>query len=246
MSSHDTTLLPSGTTIEYALSRPPVSASSVSSVEGDSEPAESKLAICLHPWSRLGGRMDDPILHILVGPLLERGYHVLRYNSRGVGRSSGWASLTGSREAQDLKEVVQWALSVVPAVVSLVVMGYSYGSLIASVLPVLPNVKTSHVLLSYPLGPRHWLTAFRGKAYTSALQALIQDPHSNVLILFGDDDEFTDSESYETWSKSLLEVSGANGVERRLKVVKIDGATHFWREGDAARRLMDIVEKWLP
>jgi hypothetical protein len=37
-------------------------------------------------------------------------YHVLRYNSRGVGRSTGWPSLTGFNEGTDLVALVQWAL----------------------------------------------------------------------------------------------------------------------------------------
>lgn len=59
---------------------------------------------------------------MLMGPLQERGYHVLRYNSRGVGKSSGWPSLTGMREVQDLKELIQWALAYISSVVSVVVI----------------------------------------------------------------------------------------------------------------------------
>jgi uncharacterized protein len=35
---------------------------------------------------------------------------VLRFNSRGVGSSSGWASFTGYREAEDLQELVQYVM----------------------------------------------------------------------------------------------------------------------------------------
>lgn len=48
--SRDTVQLPSGTKLEYILSHPPL----------DGTETESKLAVCLHPWSWLGGRMDDP------------------------------------------------------------------------------------------------------------------------------------------------------------------------------------------
>lgn len=37
-------------------------------------------------------------------------FHVLRYNARGVGRSSGWKSFTGLQEGEDLRELVQYAL----------------------------------------------------------------------------------------------------------------------------------------
>lgn len=37
-------------------------------------------------------------------------FYVLRYNARGVGLSSGWKSLTGLQEADDLRELVKCAL----------------------------------------------------------------------------------------------------------------------------------------
>ena len=37
-------------------------------------------------------------------------FYVLRYNVRGVGLSSGWKSLTGLQDADDLRELVDCAL----------------------------------------------------------------------------------------------------------------------------------------
>ena len=54
-------------------------------------------------------------------PLLELGFHVIRYNSRGVGRSSGWPSFTGTKEGEDLRALVNWALSQIPDVKSVVI-----------------------------------------------------------------------------------------------------------------------------
>ena len=34
----------------------------------------------------------------------------MRYNSRGVGKSSGWPSFTGFSEAKDLEAVVAWLM----------------------------------------------------------------------------------------------------------------------------------------
>lgn len=51
------------------------------------------------------------VLQALVHPLTHYlKFHVLRYNARGVGRSSGWKSLTGLQEGDDLRELVQYAL----------------------------------------------------------------------------------------------------------------------------------------
>ncbi|KAI0636033.1 alpha/beta-hydrolase [Trametes polyzona] len=228
--------LPSGTTLEYVLIEPTVVAQD-----------PTKLAVCLHPWSWLGGRMNDPILQIVTEPLLERGYAVLRYNSRGVGKSKGWPSLTGAQEVQDLQDLVQWARSRTPDLSKLVIVGYSHGSLIASMHPVLPDLDTSHILLSYPLGPRHWLTAFHTHRYTKALRDLVSNPKSNVLIIYGDSDNFTAVESYDAWARELQELHSSEAHEHeRLEVVKIDNASHFWREREAVLRLVETVRKWVP
>jgi dienelactone hydrolase len=118
--------------------------------------------------------------------------------------------------------------------------GYSHGALITSLHPVLPSpIKTSHLLLSYPLGPRSFLTLFHGGTYTNRLNKLINNPQSNVLIVYGDRDEFTGAETYEGWVAELRKNDG------EFRVELVQGATHFWglRSG---QRLKEIVEGWVP
>ena len=62
------------------------------------------------------------VLQIVTEPLLERGYDVLRYNTRGTGKSKGWPSLTGSQEVEDLKELVGWVRSNTPNLAKLVIL----------------------------------------------------------------------------------------------------------------------------
>lgn len=66
-------------------------------------------------------RVPKRVLLSLQDSLLAEGYRVLRYNSRGVGRSTGWASLTGFSEANDLEALVKWAIDKVGSVQSLVI-----------------------------------------------------------------------------------------------------------------------------
>ncbi|KAF9446303.1 alpha/beta-hydrolase [Macrolepiota fuliginosa MF-IS2] len=202
-----------------------------------------KLAICLHPWSWLGGQKDDPVLASLVDPLLERKYYVLRYNSRSVGKSTGFSSFTGFSEAEDLKALVQWALSQIENITSVVFIGYSHGSLISTLHPALPApIRTSHVLLSYPLGPRGWLTLFRTSYYQDQLEGLLKDDRSNILAIFGDGDEFTSISSYKEWTEKLKEaVQGSD----RLRIVEIENASHFWR-GRSGLELGQVLRRWLP
>ncbi|KAF9496816.1 alpha/beta-hydrolase [Pleurotus eryngii] len=202
-------------------------------------PDSRKLAVCLHPWSWLGGRMDDPVLHSLVVVLEKHEYHILRYNSRGVGASKGWPSLTGHTEGKDLEALVQWALQTIPELRSIVLLGYSHGSLIASLHPLLPPpVKISHILLSYPLGARMFLTLFNSGSYASKLKELVENPASNLLIIYGDQDEFTGASRYDEWTKSLSSETST------LKVVKVEGGSHFWK-GRANNTLQKEIDHWL-
>ncbi|KAF9475404.1 alpha/beta-hydrolase [Pholiota conissans] len=202
-----------------------------------SEEEGIKFAVFLHPWSWLGGRKGDPVLTSLVEPFVIRKYNVLSYNSRGVGGSSGWSSFTGFSEGEDLKAVCKWVLERFTDVRSLAIMGYSHGSLIASLHPVLPSVKTSHILLSYPLGPRSWLTLFKSSSYSTALHELVRHRNSNVLVIYGDQDEFTSVEKYRTWASDL---AGEN-----VEIVEVQNASHFWH-GGSGRELETVISKWLP
>ncbi|KAH9958251.1 hypothetical protein BGW80DRAFT_1490797, partial [Lactifluus volemus] len=78
----------------------------------------------------------------------------LYFRALDVGLSSGWKSFTGLPEAEELRELVSYALKRLSDVCEVVPVGYSNGALTASLHPVLPvPLRTTHVLISYPLGP---------------------------------------------------------------------------------------------
>ena len=101
--------------------------------------------------------------------------------------------------------------------------------------PVLPSVKTSHLLISYPVGPRPWLTLFNSSSYTRALNELLQHPESDVLMVHGNQDEFTSRARYKEWE---------SGLHGNIQIVEIDNATHFWR-GRFGQQLVEAVKNWL-
>ncbi|KAI0255135.1 alpha/beta-hydrolase [Lactifluus subvellereus] len=236
--------LPSGLKLEASLTHPsPVT--ELDKERGATAQSGKRLAVCLHPWARLGGNMNDPVLMALLRPLTHYlKYHVLRYNARGVGRSSGWKSFTGLQEAEDLRELLIYALKRLGDVRELALIGYSNGALTASLHPVLPApLRTTHVLISYPLGPRGLLTAFRTRTYQSALEGLVRDPRARVLLCYGDADDFTGVEAYDGWAEALGKLAverGGNGLE----VVRIPGASHFWG-GQAGGGLIEAVTQFL-
>jgi uncharacterized protein len=150
--------------------------------------------------------------------------------------------------------------------------GYSNGALTASMHPVLPApLRTTHILISYPLGPRGLLTAFRTRTYQHALEELVRQPGARVLLCQGDADDFTASETYDAWTEALGQLAAGsddsseeNGEEHQqgtggdsegegwpaergsnvLEVVRIPDASHFWG-GQAMRGLIEAVTQFL-
>ncbi|KZT51383.1 hypothetical protein CALCODRAFT_487963, partial [Calocera cornea HHB12733] len=184
------------------------------------------------------------VLHLLTPVFLRRGYTVLRYNSRGVGSSSGRATLRGEGEVADLGEVVQWGVGQLPGEAERVVLvGYSHGSLITSRQPPLPHTPTSHLLISYPLSVSHWLTLFSSRTYTSALLALCHATAGDVLAVYGDRDNFSGVAALDKWAGELR-AAAAEGGSARVRTELVRGADHFWG-GEVGERLAGIVDEWL-
>lgn len=194
--------------------------------------------------------------------LQDKNYYVIRYNSRGVGKSSGWPSLTGKAEGEDLEALVQDFLVEKPEIDSLTVIvsttsckmsmhssltqalqGYSHGSLIASLHPVLnPKVKTSHILLSYPISPRGLLTMFHTGMYNSALHDTLCNPDARLLLIYGDKDEFTSKSKYDEWIDILMRT---DGLKAKFDAVPVTDANHFWQSDSARTALQQAVDSWI-
>jgi len=177
--------------------------------------------------------MSDPVLHALRPLFLARNFHVLLYNSR--------PSLTGVSEGQDLQELVAGTIKELGGHVDrVVIMGYSHGSLIASLHPLLPDpIKTYHILLCYPMGVRGLITFFNSGTFETALHTLIQEPKSSLLVLYGDKDQFTSLHRYERWVEKLN-----NEARGQLSTVQVESGDHFWH-GRAGEEMCSAVGHWL-
>jgi len=67
----------------------------------------SPIAIILHPHPQFGGTMNNPIVHSLYYMFAERGFSVMRFNFRGVGRSQGLFD-NGAGELADAAAALDW------------------------------------------------------------------------------------------------------------------------------------------
>src|SRR6201995_2932035 len=95
--------------------------------QGKSETAP--VALILHPHPKAGGQMNNPVTGQLFHLFMKRGFSVLRFNFRGVGRSQGEFD-AGIGELADAATALDWLQSNNPGASQTWVGGYSFGAYI--------------------------------------------------------------------------------------------------------------------
>ena len=85
------------------------------------------IALILHPHPRAGGHMNNPVAVQLFHLFMKRGFSVLRFNFRGVGRSQGEFD-AGIGELADAATAFDWLQATNPAATQCWVAGYSFGA----------------------------------------------------------------------------------------------------------------------
>jgi len=99
-------------------------------LEGRLQPSPRKrapLAIVLHPHPHFGGTMNNQIIYNLFYMFKERGFTVLRFNFRGVGRSQGEFD-HGAGELADAASALDWLQSIHPEARGCWIAGFSFGA----------------------------------------------------------------------------------------------------------------------
>ena len=99
-------------------------------LEGRFHPSKQRgapIAVILHPHPQFGGTMNNQIVYNLYYAFAERGFSVLRFNFRGVGRSQG-AFDHGQGELSDAAAALDWVQSINPEARACWIAGVSFGS----------------------------------------------------------------------------------------------------------------------
>jgi uncharacterized protein len=92
--------------------------------------SESPIALILHPHPQFGGTMNNQVVYSLYHTFVARGFSVLRFNFRGVGRSQGvWDG--GPGELADAASALDWLQQVKPDAKTCWIAGVSFGTWIA-------------------------------------------------------------------------------------------------------------------
>jgi alpha/beta superfamily hydrolase len=101
-------------------------------IEGRYSPAKREkapIALILHPHPKAGGHMNNPVSVQLFHLFMKRGFAVLRFNFRGVGRSQGEFD-SGIGELADAASALDWLQASNPASSQCWVAGYQFGAYI--------------------------------------------------------------------------------------------------------------------
>ncbi|MBU4566393.1 MAG: dienelactone hydrolase family protein [Desulfarculus sp.] len=171
-------------------------------------------ALILHPHPLYGGSMDNNVVYALTQAADLAGWASLRLNFRGVGQSTGRHD-NGVGEQDDVIAAAAWLTEQAPG--PLVVMGYSFGSLVGSQAAQRVAGLAGGVWVSPPfvLGDLPPWPAGRGP----------------LLVITGDQDEYGDM----TRLRGYMQEMGALGA---LEVHP--GGDHFWLTGLSALKQQTV------
>ncbi len=181
-------------------------------------PEDVPLAILCHPHPIGGGSMDVPLIVEMAEALAERGIAALRFNFRGVGRSSGISS-GGLKETDDVQGIMRWLEDRgAPLPRSIFLAGWSFGSWVGLRWALEGGVPSRLVLVSPPLV---------GFDFFHFLESADIRPKMGKLIIAGEHDQFSGA-------GRLRELASRLGADLEL----LPGADHFLfgREREVARR----------
>ena len=180
-------------------------------LEGRFQPAKRKngpIAIVLHPHPQFGGTMNNQIVYQLFYMFAKRGFAVLRFNFRGVGRSQGEFD-HGSGELSDAAAALDWVQSVHPDARSCWVAGFSFGAWIGMQL----LMRRPEIEGFISIAPQPNLYDF----------TFLAPCPSSGLIIHGENDKVSPPKDVQTLVDKLRT---QKGIKIEQQIVK--GANHFF------------------
>ncbi len=168
------------------------------------DPPRGGVVVC-HPHPVYGGTMANRIVYRAAKAAAAAGYAALRFNFRGVGRSTGSFD-QGLGEKEDVAGAIRWMKSRYPGL-PLALAGYSFGAWVA--------LQVGH---SNPD-----VAALAGIAPPLDLYAMdfLGQNHKPSLLIIGTQDEFCSQES-------ILQLRPHLPATSLLKI--LEGADHFFSE----------------
>ncbi len=181
-------------------------------IEARYHQAEAKnapAALVLHPHPLHGGTMNNKVAYNLYHSFVRKGFSVLRFNFRGVGRSQGSFD-QGIGELSDAAAALDWLQLQNPGTGSFWIGGFSFGSWIGMQLLMRRPELEGFISISPPAGGYDF--------------SFLSPCPARGLVVQGDQD-------------SIVDVADVNRLVGRLQSQKnsgidyevVEGADHFYR-----------------
>src|SRR5215471_18268688 len=178
------------------------------------------IALMLHPHPQHGGTMNNKVIYTLYHAFADRGFSVLRFNFRGVGRSQGRFD-RGEGELSDAASALDWLQTYNPNAPACWIAGFSFGAWIGMQL----------------LMRRPEISGFISVAPPANIYdfSFLAPCPSSGLVVQGDRDDVVPHESV---AKLVQKLSNQRDIKLDYRILK--GATHFFNEHlDQLRAVVD-------
>jgi hypothetical protein len=175
-----------------------------------SEQENAPIALVLHPHPQHGGTMNNKVVYTLFQCFRERGFSVLRFNFRGVGRSQGHFD-HGLGELSDAASALDWMQSHNANAPRCWIAGFSFGAWIAM-----------QVLMRRP--EIHGFVAVSPPANIFDFAFLAPCPSSGLIIQGSKDDIVPEPDV----AKLVQRLQNQRQIEVDYRVIK--GANHFFED----------------
>jgi uncharacterized protein len=175
-------------------------------------------AVVCHPHPLGGGTMHNKVVVAITRALNMSGIPVLRFNFRGVGRSTGSYD-DGRGETEDVRTALDWMAARYPDH-PLLLAGFSFGSWVG-----LPVGETD---------PRVTRMIGVGVPVRMLDMSALMTSRKPKLIVQGSNDEYGSQADIEAWFAALPE-------PKSLRI--IPGATHFFHE--QLDQLEGAIVEWI-
>lgn len=185
--------------------------------------ANAPIALILHPHSQQGGTMNNKVVYTLHQVFMRRGFSVLRFNFRGVGRSQGVFD-NGPGELSDAAAALDWLQGINANAGNCWVAGFSFGAWIGMQLLMRRPEISGFVAVSPPANRQDF--------------TFLAPCPSSGLIVHGDKDEIVPDSAV---AKLAAKLSAQKTITVDYTV--IPGATHYFT--DHLEPLSQAVDAYL-
>ena len=168
------------------------------------------IALMLHPNPVHGGTMNNKVIYALFKTFQDRGFSVLRFNFRGVGRSQGKFD-RGEGELSDAATALDWLQAHNPNASGCWIAGFSFGAWISMQLLMRRPEISGFVSVSPPANMYDF--------------GFLAPCPSSGLVLQGDSDDIVPPESV---NKLVQKLSHQRDISIDYRVIQ--GANHFFHD----------------